>query len=88
MRTNGSTRQARRLGWAVILPLLLVTALTGAVPTPPRWVSVDLPRHEYARLAAPQALVAQSGPERFTFTPGNQGASIGPNTFDAPRRNR
>jgi hypothetical protein len=52
------------------------------VPAPAEWITVRLPAHDYGRLSTPEAIVATAEPRLFTFAPGHQSATTGPNTFD------
>jgi hypothetical protein len=69
---------------AVAAPAALsgARASTADTAAPRGLVTVRLATPDYGRLGRPEAVVAAAGPQLFTFTPGRQGATTGPNTFD------
>src|SRR5664279_5215039 len=67
---------------AAVSSALASPASTAVTVAPSGLVAVPLAAHEYGRLAAPETVVAVAGPQLFTFTPGLQSATTGPNTFD------
>ncbi|HEX2804967.1 MAG TPA: hypothetical protein VHN80_02190 [Kineosporiaceae bacterium] len=89
---TGQRKHAAAMHAVALAIALVVMTLPAAVssaraaptpaPAPSEWITVRLPAHIYGRLSGPDAVVATAGPRWFTFTPGHQGATVGPNTFD------